>query len=346
MKNITKYALNTAIIIFLITGIIWVASMFIHIGSVEYTDNAQVYERIVPVNSRITGYIKEIRFDDFQYVHKGDTLLIIDNTEYALKVAQCLAAYNNALVDKNTMHTTIRTTENDITVSDANLLDTKIQLDNAMREYSRYNSMLKNEAVTQQQFDAVKTRYESLKARYEAQKRQRQSMQLIKSQQTQRLEQNEGNIAMAEASLRLAELNLSYTVITAPCNGYTSRKNIEEGTLVQPGQKLLSVVNNEEVWVIANYRECQMKNITVGSDIEITIDALDGIKFSGKVSAISEATGAQYSVVPQDNAVGNFVKIEQKIPVKIVFDNTNSAQDMKRLQSGMNASCKVKHNND
>ena len=200
----------------------------------EYTDNAQVKQHLTPVSTRVQGFIKKICFEEYQTVKKGDTLAIIEDTEYRLKVAQAEADYRNALAGKSAMHTTINTTQNNILVTDAAIDEQRIRLQNAQTDYKRYQELLKEEAVTPQQFDRVKTDYEATQARYEQLLRQKQSTLLQKQEQTQRLEQNESAIKLAEAALNLAKLNLSYTVILATTDGVTGRKNIHEGELVQP----------------------------------------------------------------------------------------------------------------
>ncbi len=336
-----KLIANIVIIALIITGLAWVCSMFLNLNSSRFTDNAQVRQHIVGVNCKVQGVVKEIRFNEYSYVHKGDTLLLIEDSEFRLCVAQAEANYRNALVAKSAQGTSIQTTANNIAVSDAAIEEVRANLKNAETNYNRYIKLLNSESVTQQEYDAVETQYLSLKAKYEMMRRQQESTRLMKSEQTQRLTQNDAGIDVAEAALQLANINLSYTVITAPCSGYTSRKEVQEGELVQPGRTLLSVVSDEEYWVLANYRERQMKNIKIGSKVSITVDAIPGKTFIGTVSAISKATGAQYSLVPQDNATGNFVKVEQRIPVKISFDPSNSPDDISLLRTGLNVECKI-----
>ena len=342
-KRQKRILANIIIIALILGGAAWICSMFIHLGNVEFTSNAQVRQHIAPVSSKVPGFIKEIRFDEFQHVKKGDTLIMIEDAEFVLQVAQAEANYRNATASKSAMNVGIETTQNNIAVSDASLKEAKIRLDNAEKEYNRYKKLLESESVTQQQFDAVETQYESMKANYEVMKRQQQSTRLVKSEQTTRLDQNDAGIAIAEAALNLAELNLPYTVITSPCDGYTSRKEIHEGELIQPERVLLSIVSDEDYWVIANYREKQLKDIKIGSEVDIQVDAIPDVKFKGIVTAISGATGAMYSIVPQDNATGNFVKVEQRVPVKIAFSDENDKKYMQLLRSGLNVECKVLH---
>ena len=136
-------------------------------------------------------------------------------------------------------------------------------------------------------------------------------------------------------------LNLSYTVVLAPCDGFTGRKEIQEGQLIQPGQTLVDVVDADDKWVVANYKETQTANIQVGQTVEIEVDAVPHHTFKGVVRSISRATGASFSLMPQDNSSGNFVKIEQRIPVRIDFTEDNNTKAMERVSAGMNVECTV-----
>jgi membrane fusion protein (multidrug efflux system) len=297
----------------------------------------------VAVSSRVQGFIKKVHFDEFQFVRQGDTIVVIEDSEFRLRLAEAKADYANALAGKSVMGTTISTTANNLAVSDAGIEEIKVLLANAEADYSRYKKLLENNAVTRQQFDAVKTQYDALRAKLETMQRQKQSTKLTKDEQMQRLAQNDAHIEVCRAALDLAELNLSYTVILAHCDGYASRKTIQAGELVMPGQTLLSVVDSEKKWVIANYRETQMKHIQTGSKAEIKIDAFPDIRFEGKVVAISNATGAEYSPHSHDNSIGNFVKTEQRIPVKIIFTANSDSEILSQLAAGMNVECKVKY---
>lgn len=341
--NRKKMIPNIVLIAVILIGIIWVASRFIHLGSVEYTDNAQIKQHITPVNTRVQGFIKKIYFDEYQQVKKGDTLVVIEDAEYVLRLAQAEADYQNALAGKDATHTTVNTAQSNILVSDAGLEEVRIRLQNAETDYKRYEALLQQEAVTQQQFDQIKTEYEATKARYEQMLRQKQSSTLLKEEQTHRLQQNEATIQLAEAALHLAKLNLSYTVIVATADGVTGRKNIHEGELVQPGQTMVVLVDNSDKWVIANYKETQTTNMKEGQPVEIEVDALPGETFEGRITAISDATGASYSLIPQDNSAGNFVKVEQRIPVRIDFTENNKPEKLARLRAGMNVECTVNY---
>ena len=341
-KRYQKLIGNTIILAFIIAGLLWVCGKFIHISSSTFTDNAQVCQHIVAVTAKVPGFVKEVRAKDYTHVRHGDTLIILEDTEFRLQVAQAEANYQNMLVNRTAQGTSIQTTENNIAVSDAAMEEVSANMRMAENNYRRYQKLLANEAVTQQEFDAVETHYLSMKAKHETMRRQQQTQRLVKSEQTQRLDQSEAAIKAAQAALELAKVNLSRTVVTAPCDGYTSRIDIQVGELVQPGRTLLSVIDDKEYWVIANYRETQLRNIALGDKVLITVDALPGKEYTGTVTAISAATGAQYALVPQDNSAGNFVKVEQRVPVKIAFDGSNSRDDMLLLRSGLNVECELK----
>jgi membrane fusion protein (multidrug efflux system) len=341
-RNAKRILYNVIIACFLVGGIIYVCTRFLHLGDVEYTDNAQVRRHITPVNTRVPGFIKELRFEEFQTVHKGDTLAIIEDAEFRLHLAQAEADLANAQAGREATSAGIATTQNNLSVSDAGIAEAKAQLDNARRENERFTRLLAEGAVTQQQYDRVKTAYESAKARYDQVSRAKNTTSLVKTEQTHRLSQTEAGLQLAEAAVELARLNLSYTVIIATCDGVTGRKEVHEGQLVQPGQTIVNIVDDSEVWVVANYRETQLPNIAVGAEVEIEADALPGVSFRGTVETISDATGAQYSLIPQDNATGNFVKVEQRVPVRISLEG-NDAEDLAKLRAGLNVTCEVKY---
>lgn len=339
-KKILSYIITIAVII---VAAIWVGSRFIHLGNVEFTDNAQVSRQIVPVNSRVQGYIKEIRFNEYEPVKKGDTLVIIDDSDMRLNVARARADYQNALAGLDVADRSVTSASANVAVSEAAIAEAKVLMEMASTDLARYEKLLAQDAVTRQQYDGAKTDYEAKKARYEMLSRQRSATSVVVDINRRRISQSEAGIELAKALLETAELNLSYTVITAPCDGYASRKEIQTGQLVQPGQTLLDIVDSQDIWVTANYKETQLRHIAPGSDVEIKVDALPDVTFTGKVKSISSATGASLSLLPQDNSAGNFVKVRQRVPVRIEFSADNKPGDMARLSAGMNVECSVKY---
>ncbi len=342
MKRTTKKIVyNVIIICLLLCGLGYVCSRFLHPG-VVYTDNAQVKQHITPVNTRVSGFIREIRFEEYKPVRKGDTLVVIEDAEFRLRLAQAEADLANARAAGMATTVSIATTQNNLGVNDAGIEEVRVQMENAKLELERYTRLLEKDAVTKQEYDNVETAYNSLKARYDQLLRARESTSLLKTEQSHRLEQNEAAIRLAEAAVELAKLNLSYTVIIATCDGVTGKLDIHEGELVQPGQTLVEIVDGNDLWVIANYRETQLAHISVGAEVTFTADAVPGVVYKGVVESISDATGAAFSMVPQDNATGNFVKVEQRVPVRISLQG-NSAEELSRLRAGFNVECKVKY---
>ena len=339
-KKILSYIITLIVII---AAGLWVASRFVHLGNVEFTDNAQINRRIVPVNSRVQGYIKEIRFQEYQPVKKGDTLVIIDDADMKLNVARAKADYANALAGRSVAHSSVSSASVNVGVTEASVNEARIVMEMSAKDLERYDNLLKKDAVTRQQYDLAKTDYEAKKARYEMLSRQRKATSSVVDVNRERVSQSEAGIELAQAMLETAELNLSYTVILAPCDGITSRKEIQTGQLVQPGQTLLDIVDSGELWVTANYKETQLRHIAPGSRVEIEVDAVPDVKFQGEVTSISSATGAALSILPQDNSAGNFVKVRQRVPVRIEFSSDNSPEEMAKLRAGMNVECSVKY---
>lgn len=338
-KRILSYILT---IIVICVSLTFIGLKFIHLGNVEFTDNAQVKSQIVPVNSRVQGYIKEIRFSEYQQVKKGDTLVVIDDADMRLNVARAKADYANALAGRSVADKSVVSASANVAVSEASISEAKVLMENAATELNRYAKLLEKDAVTRQQYDNVKTDYEAKKARYAMLSSQRSATATVVDVNRQHISQSEAGIELAKALLKTAELNLSYTVILAPCDGYTSRKEIQIGQLVQPGQTLLDIVDTSDIWVTANYKETQLKHIEPGYEAEIEVDAVPGVKFKGEVVSISTATGASLSIMPQDNSAGNFVKVRQRVPVRIKFVG-NSPENMAKLRTGMNVECKVRY---
>jgi membrane fusion protein (multidrug efflux system) len=341
-RKVIRNIYNTLVIILLLWGVVYLCSRFIHFGDVEYTDNAQVFRHITPVNTRVQGYIKKIYFEEYQYVHKGDTLAVIEDSEYRLQLAQAEANLANATSGRSVTSAGIATTQSNIHTQMAGVDEAKVNMDNAERDYKRYAALLQKDAVTRQQYDDMKTAYEAARDRYEQTVRQQHSISMAKNEQTTRLSQNTANIRLAQAAVNLAKLNLSYTVILATADGVMGRKEIHEGQLMQPGQPLATITDDTDVWVIANYRETQLNHIKVGAKVKIAADAIPDVTYEGTVQSIASATGTATSVVPQDNATGNFVKVEQRVPVRISLKG-NSTSALRQLLTGLNVECEVKY---
>ncbi|MGN0070202.1 MAG: HlyD family secretion protein [Prevotella sp.] len=340
-KRTRKTVANVVIVAMIMCGAAWIASVFIHVGG-EYTNNAQVEQDIVNVNARVQGFVKHIYVDEFQHVEKGDTLLTIEDSEFRLHLAQAQAAARNARAGKWASEKSVQGARNQMGVTDAGIAEVEVLLKNAEADFLRYKALYEKEAVTRQQYESVATRYESLKAKVETMRRQKAGTSIAHAETGFRMEQQSSAIEVADAALDLARLNFSYCTVTAPCSGYTARRIVQEGELAMPGMRLFTIVSDERRWVTANFRETQLGGIRIGSTVDMRVDAFSGSRIEGKVVAISTATGAQYSAVAPDNSTGNFVKVEQRIPVKIAFTGNNDPKLLRQLSAGMNVECTVK----
>lgn len=368
-KRKLKRIYNAVIIALMLAAVGYALSRFTHWGNVEWTDNAQVWRHITPLNSRVGGFIKEIRFDDNQVVHKGDTLVIIDDAEYVLQLSQAEAAVQGSEAGNAAISASINTTQSnvgvasagstvaaaDIDAAQAAVEQARVAMENARKDHERFASLLKKDAVTQQQYDHVKTQFDEASSRYAHAKAGLEAAQArlaqanaatqataaVKAEQAQRLNQNSAGTSAARSQKDLARLNLSYTVIVATTDGVMDRKSIHEGQLVQPGQLVARIIDADEVWVVANYREKQLAHIAVGNKVEFTADAIPGMVFHGEVESIAGATGGAMSAIPVDNATGNFVKVEQRVPVRIRV--TDKLDDTVRLLAGLNVEVEVRY---
>lgn len=326
--------MNVVCILIVLFGISWTVRYFWRYLDYEITNDAYVDQYIAPINIRVAGYIQDVRFREHQYVHKGDTLLLLDDREYKIRVKEAEAALLDAEGSKDVLHSGIQTTQANIAVQEANIAEAKARLWQSEQDYHRYARLLQDESVAPQQFEQVKATFEAAQARYDALVQQREAVVSQHTEATKRQTSADANILRQEAALDIARLNLSYTVITAPYDGYMGRRTLEPGQYVSAGQTLSYIVRSRDKWITANYRETQIANIYIGQEVRIRVDAIEGRTFTGRVSAISEATGSKYSLVPTDNSAGNFVKVQQRIPVRIDLVDV-SDEDMAQLRAGM-----------
>lgn len=316
------------------SGLWWTVDYFWRYINYEVTNDAFIDQYVAPLNIRVSGYIREVRFKEHQYVRRGDTLLILDNREYRIKVKEAEAALLDTHGSQDVLHSGIETSQTNIAVQEANIAEAKANLWQLEQDYHRFERLLKEESVPQQQYEQTKAAYEAAQARYQALLEQKRAAQSQYSETSKRTVSAEAAIMQKEADLDLARLNLSYTVLTAPYDGYMGRRTLEPGQYVSAGQTISYLVRNTDKWVTANYKETQIRHIYIGQKVRIKVDALPGRLFHGRVTAISEATGSKYSLVPTDNSAGNFVKVQQRIPVRIDLEEV-SPDDMAHLRAGM-----------
>jgi membrane fusion protein (multidrug efflux system) len=339
----------------LVIGGAWFGiSKYYHGKHHEETDDAQISADIVPVIPRVGGYVKAVLVNDNQQVKKGDTLLILDDRDYRIKVEEAEAALNmaktnlgSAQASTNAARANIATSQASVNTVDAQINAARVSVWRTQQDYERYANLIKDHSVTQQQ-------YEQALAAKQTAERQLQILQEQKSQASrqtnavseqsnataQQINVAGANIKQRQVDVDAAKLNLSYTIILAQQDGLISKVNVQQGQFVQPGQPLFSVVHSSSVWVIANFKETQLNKMKEGQFVEIKADAFPKHTFKAKLTSFSPATGSTFAVLPPDNASGNFVKVVQRLPVKIEF--TDPADTLvRKLRPGLNVGVDV-----
>jgi membrane fusion protein (multidrug efflux system) len=320
---------------------IWGIITLFELRRFEETNDAQVEEYINPITARVTGYISRINYEENQDVEKGDTLLVIDDTEYVLQQQEAGAALMNAKAQIQVLESNVTTSSKTAEGTKALIAAAKAKLWKQEQEYDRYKKLYDAESATKQQLenvetalDVAKSDYQSIINNYDA---ALSKINDIRSQKAALM----AEIERREALLGRNKLNVSYTVIIAPYDGKMGRRTIQEGQLVQAGQTLAFIVNQAAgKWIIANFKETQVSRMYIGQSANIEIDALPGKTFNGTIESLSPATGSRFSLLPPDNSSGNFVKIVQRIPVRIKLTNTTGETAF--LRAGMNASVSIR----
>ncbi len=276
------------------------------------TDDAQVEGHIDPVLPKISGYVTRVLVVDNQKVEAGQLLLTIDARDLMAKADTARAAFENAQAKA--------------AVARANVSLARTQNRKAAADLARYAPLRAKEEISQQQYDAAKAAADSASAAVTA---ARQSVSAA-----------EAEAAQKKADLAFAELQLSYASVVAPASGTVSKKSVEVGQYVQAGQPLLAIVEDAETWVVANFKETQLKKMRVGQPVAIEVDAYPKAVFHGKVESFAAATGAKFALLPPDNATGNFTKVVQRVPVKIVF--TDPPDPARPMRAGMSVTAIVR----
>lgn len=296
----------------LAVALVWGGKSIYHSFLYVETDNAQIVGDIYPVISRIPGRVEAVPASDNQEVKRGDTLITIDPADYRIKRDMAEAALQNARASVSAAGAT---------ASAAAATERKLSAD-----LRRNRSLRQQDVISQAEFDAVQAGEESSRAHLAAAASQHSAA--------------EAQVKLKEAELRNAELQLSYTTITAPASGHVAKKSVQPGQYVAPGQQLIAIVGSSELWIVANFKETQLDKIAPGLPVTIKVDAYPGKEFKGKVESLSSGTGAQFALLPPDNASGNFVKVTQRIPVKIIF--TEKPDKSRPLSAGMNVVVEIK----
>ena len=266
---------------------------------------------------------------------EGEMSRIVERRRLAERTfAEAEAALKDALAGATVIGATLQTTQTTASVYDASISEIEIRLAKLEKDRQRYQNLVQRNAATPIQLEQIETEYEATRKKLEATKRQQKAALSGVNEVSHRRESTEAAIQRATAALEMARLNLSYTVVVAPCDGKLGRRALEEGQFITAGQTITYILPDTQKWIVANYKETQVENLHIGQEVTITVDAISDKEFTGTITAISGATGSKYSLVPTDNSAGNFVKIQQRIPVRIDFTNL-SKEDNEKLAAGM-----------
>lgn len=326
---------------YIILGVILVAGGIFGYNKISYalshetTDNAQVETQIVPVLPRVSGYVKSIAISDYDSVREGQLLVQLDDEELQAQLAQMQADYEASEADMLNAKAALNSSVASTKVNKGAITLNEVKLQQAQEDYERNQKLFADQAITRKQLDD--SRYA-----LEAAKQEVTNSSSDYSAANSRIAISEAAIKKAEAALDVKKaaidqqkLKISYTRIYAPMGGKIGKKNITVGQFVQAGTPLFSIVNDSTYWIVANFKETQINEFHDGMPVTIELDAYPDISIPGHIESLSEATGAKFSLLPPDNASGNFVKVTQRVPVKVAIDNVNKYRNY--LRAGLSA---------
>ncbi|MCF8342208.1 MAG: HlyD family secretion protein [Chitinophagaceae bacterium] len=305
----------------------------------EETDNAQVETLLLPVLPRISGYIKQINVRDFDSVKAGQLVAELDDAEWQTQLIQMQADVATAEADLSTAKSTLQNALVSLQVNKGAITLNQLRVTKALQDNNRDKNLLAAQAITQKQFDDSRFNLQS-------------ADQILQNSKTD-LVAAESKISSLQAMVKRAEsmlnskkslidqqqLKLSYTKIFAPLTGKIGKKNVTEGQFVQSGAPLFTIVNDTTYWIIANFKESQIRRLHPGMGVEIELDAYPKLQIEGRIESLSEATGARFALIPPDNASGNFVKVTQRVPVRIKISNIQEYHNI--LKAGLSAKISI-----
>ena len=313
----------------------WALRRYLYSRHHVSTDNAQVDSHITLIAPRISAFISRVLVDDNQHVNAGDTLVVLDDRDLGVKLEQAEAELRDAQAAVGTRgkagqaQATLQATRSQAASAEATVAAAESDYKKAAADLQRYRTLASQKIIPAQQLDAAQAAFDAAAAHLEAVRRQAAAAGSQVSASGAALRSADARLAAAQAAVDNARLQLSYARLTAPTAGVIAKRNAETGALVQPGQSLMSIVPDRDVWVTANLKETQLAKVRVGDSVEFEVDAYPGRKFSGRVESLSPATGARFSLLPPDNATGNFTKVVQRVPVKIAVEPSDTAHPLR-----------------
>ena len=309
------------------------------------TDDAQVDGHIITVSPKTGGFVSAIRAEENQQVRAGDTLVVIDARDYQARLAQTeaeLTALTAAIGSRGQVGQAVAqldAAKAGAASAEAAVAEAEANAQRATNDVNRYRALSERNIVSRQQLDAAETTVRTTEAQVLVARQRAQEAAAQVAVATAALRGADARVAAAKAARDQAALNLSYTTIMAPASGIMSRKNVEVGQLVQPGQPMMTVVPMDDIWVVANLKETQIQEVVPGDSAIIEVDAYPGIRFHAHVESVSPATGARFSLLPPDNATGNFTKVVQRVPVRLRLDQAQDPTHL--LRPGMSVDATI-----
>jgi membrane fusion protein, multidrug efflux system len=304
----------------------WALQRYLYSRHHVSSDNAQVDGHITTIAPRLSAFIDRVLVDDNQHVRIGDTLVVLDDRDLRVRLEQAQAELRDAQATVGSRgragqaEAQLQVTRAQAASASATVAAAESDYKKAAADLERYRGLAAQRIISAQQLDAAQAAFDAAAANLEAVRKQAAAAGSQVSASGAALRSADARLAAAQAAVEDARLQLSYARITAPASGVIARRNAETGALVQPGQTLMSIVPDAHVWVTANLKETQLAKVRIGDPVEFSVDAYPGRKFSGRVESLSPATGARFSLLPPDNATGNFTKVVQRVPVKIAVN--------------------------
>ena len=325
--------------VLILIGAIFGVKEYIYFSKHVDTDDAQIDGDISMVVARVGGYVKDIKFEENTLVKAGDTLVTLDDKDFKVKVEQAMAGQKGADAGVGVSQSQIVAIQANTSTAKTNIESAKVRLWQAQKDFDRYANLIKDGSITQQQFDQTKATRDVAQANYNAAKDQYTAAVKQVGATRSELAVSSNGVTQHQSDVDFAKLQLSYTNILSPTTGIVGKKSIQKGQLVQAGQSLFSIVNENSLYVTANYKETQLEEIHSGLKVNIVVDAYPDETIQGEVYNFSPVTGAKGSLLPPDNATGNFVKVVQRIPIKIKIKAT--PEILKKLRPGMSVNVSV-----
>lgn len=337
-KSPIKRFLVLALLITGVMGILYAYRLPPFTPDYVETNNAYIRGKATQISPKVAGYVRQIMVQDYEWVEKGQPLVQIETDQYEMKVAQAKAG----VLTQETALQKIKQAQNsaiaNVAVMDANILSAQAGLENAKDQHSRMKGLVKIDGVSRQEYNNAATNVKKAEAALAQAIAQKKNAEQEITNVAVNEKSNLVAIDNAKAGLELAELELSQTLITAPISGRLSEILVKEGQLVSIGSNLMSIVPSD-LWIIANVKETDIAHIAIGQPARIRVDALGEKQLTGKVVQIAPATGSEFSANKSDPSTGNFIKVVQRIPVKIAFDKNQ--ENMKALSMGMSATVEI-----